>query len=242
MFRSQSATFKSALSAALVAGIFLLPVHAQIRSASGGIRAGGRLITNRLNSQGARRRYPERNGAGRGYSPLLWGEPYFYDDDDGGALAAATDNPVQVVMVAAPAGASTVAKEVPAEPLLIEWQGDHYARVGEPDGEKAKSTSAHGMTAKSGGSRQQPDLSRETSSAELLPVELVYRDGHREQVRQYTIANGVLYANGNYWTDGYWTKNIQLRTLDLPATALASQERGVRFRLPSSATEVITRP
>jgi hypothetical protein len=74
---------------------------------------------------------------------------------------------------------------------------------------------------------------------ELAPTVLVYRDGRREEVREYSIANGVLYARGDYYADGYWNKKIELAALDLPQTVKANQERGVKFVLPDSPNNVV---
>jgi hypothetical protein len=71
---------------------------------------------------------------------------------------------------------------------------------------------------------------------------LVYRDGHHEQVFDYVIANGNLYARGDYYRDGFWTKTVQLSALDIPATLRANSDAGVKFMLPSAPNEVVTRP
>jgi hypothetical protein len=81
-----------------------------------------------------------------------------------------------------------------------------------------------------------------TPVSELLPITLLFRDGHREEVRDYTIADGVIYARGDFYSDGYWNKKIELSALDLPETVKSNQESGVRFVLPSAPNEVITRP
>jgi len=52
----------------------------------------------------------------------------------------------------------------------------------------------------------------------------------------------VIYARGNYWQDGYWTKNIEISALNLPATIQVNQDNGVRFTLPAGPSEVVTRP
>jgi len=57
-----------------------------------------------------------------------------------------------------------------------------------------------------------------------------------------TASRRLIYARGDYWNDGYWTKKIQLAALDLPATAKASQELGSKFVLPTSPNEVILQP
>jgi hypothetical protein len=61
-------------------------------------------------------------------------------------------------------------------------------------------------------------------------------------VSDYAIVGVVMYARGDYWQNGYWTKNIQLSALNVPATLKANQDNGVKFTLPSSPNEVITRP
>ena len=75
----------------------------------------------------------------------------------------------------------------------------------------------------------------------LPPAVLIFRDGHSEEVRDYTIADGIIYARGDYYTDGYWNKKIDLATLDLAQTQQANSARNVNFTLPSSPNEVITR-
>jgi len=71
---------------------------------------------------------------------------------------------------------------------------------------------------------------------------LVFRDGHREEVSDYTIADGVLYARGDYYRDGAWNRKIELKSLNLPETIHSNDARGVHVQLPTSPNEVITRP
>jgi hypothetical protein len=52
----------------------------------------------------------------------------------------------------------------------------------------------------------------------------------------------VMYARGDYWRDGYWTKNIQLSALNISATLKTNQDHGVKFVLPAGPNEVVTRP
>ena len=68
---------------------------------------------------------------------------------------------------------------------------------------------------------------------------LVFRDGHSEEVHDYTIADGILYTRGDFYTDGYWNKKIELSALDIPQTLAANAARDVKFVLPSSPNEVI---
>ena len=77
---------------------------------------------------------------------------------------------------------------------------------------------------------------------ELPPTVLVYRDGHKEEVSDYTITSGTIYSKADYWSSGSWTKKIQIADLDVPATLKLNQERGLKFVLPASPNEVIMRP
>jgi hypothetical protein len=74
------------------------------------------------------------------------------------------------------------------------------------------------------------------------PAILVFRDGHREQVREYTLADGALYARGDYWIDGYWNRKILISSLDLAATMAANRQSGVDFVLPSGPNVVVIGP
>ena len=154
------------------------------------------------------------------------------------------------------------------QPLLIELRGDRYVQIssngtesdehsGQPDYFREMSGSAGAKSGRSQADvgktnvlRSRPRVSREqgnTKSAlaagvlphELAPTVLVYRDGRREEVREYSIADGVLYARGDYYAVGYWNKKIELGALDLPRTLQANQERGVRFVLPDSPNSVV---
>ncbi len=87
-----------------------------------------------------------------------------------------------------------------------------------------------------------PPLLAAASPKSLPPAVLIFRDGHSEEVRDYTIADGFLYARGDFYTDGYWNKKIDLSTLNLNQTLQANADRSVNFVLPSAPNEVITRP
>jgi hypothetical protein len=116
------------------------------------------------------------------------------------------------------------------QPLMIELQNGRYVRVNR---------------AAADGKAILLDLAPDRASApphELAPVLLVFRDGHSEEVRDYTIADGILYARGDYYTDGYWNKKIDLSTVNVARTLGANAVRNVKFVLPSSPNEVITRP
>ena len=151
-----------------------------------------------------------------------------------------------MIVVQMPSPAEAAPAEPKSEPVLIEWQGDRYVRLS-----GASANGARGQGAAVPLDYREPDAAKspagrarsaEPAPRELTPVVLVYRDGHREQIREYSIVNGLIYARGDYWNDGYWTKKIQLAALDLPATEKASRELGSKFVLPTSPNEVILQP
>jgi hypothetical protein len=154
-----------------------------------------------------------------------------------------------------------------SQPLLIELQGDRYVRVTSAaiDGEALPLNAAlnnihvnNAPPSKPAGNHlarplAQPSANRSGSgptiaaatapAARDLPAAiLVFRDGHSEEVHDYTIADGSLYARGDYYTDGYWNKKIDLAALNLTATIQTNSTRNVKFVIPSSPNEVITRP
>jgi hypothetical protein len=147
-------------------------------------------------------------------------------------------------------GASQQASKPDSKSLLIELQGDRYLAL---TNEQPPNNSLQDGVARTplpaapqltiiphSGKKESPQAA--SASHDLLPVTLLFRDGHREDVRDYTIANGVLYARGDLYTDGYWNKKIELSTLDVPESVKSNEARGVRFVLPNSPNEVITRP
>lgn len=158
------------------------------------------------------------HGSGRGIG--YFGDPFLYA---GYPTETFIETPPQFVAAPAPA-LSAVPIQTNAEPLTIELQGDQYVR-------RAK------------GSQNQIPPAYYAASAPARPDAprpvLIYADGYREEVPDYTIADGVIYVHGNYYQNGYWTKRIPLSTIDLPATVEANQQRGVRFLLPSAPNVVV---
>lgn len=134
------------------------------------------------------------------------------------------------------AEASTAQFPSPAQPLLIELQGDRYVRVSGEEG-SGNSDSGAAMSALRPGAV-------ETSRASVSPLAtiLVFRNGSREEITSYTIADGVLYAQAKYYIDGSWNKRIELSSLDVAETMSANRARGVQFQLPGSPNEVIVGP
>ncbi len=168
--------------------------------------------------------------------------PYFYPDYFSEADVIQAPPPQIVLVPTAPPGAE--APPAPPQALLIEWQGDHYARI-----TGAESDGIHGQPAA-------PDYAVESNSRsavtarstpvqkarDLPPAVLLFRDGRKEEVSNYTIVGTVMYSSADYWSSGSWNKKIELADLDVPGTLKLNQERGVKFVLPSAANEVITRP
>jgi len=181
-------------------------------------------------------------GSFRGDRGFFLGDPFWYSDYPSGSLAYAAPSPT-VIVVPSPSAAPEAKPEPKGEPLLIEWQGDHYARfggtarsasVGSPDYAELAAGPAPRVRA--------ADSTAPVKPAALPPAILVYRDGHREEVSDYAIVGGVMYARGDYYRDGYWTKTVQLSALDVPATMSANQQSSVKFVLPAGPNEVVTRP
>ena len=134
---------------------------------------------------------------------------------------------------------------------MIELQNGRYVRLnrtpsnGEalplapsPDRAQSEQTQPSKSTRSSS---TRPTIAAASPPHDLPPALLVFRDGHSEEVRDYTIADGILYARGDYYTDGYWNKKIALSTLNVSQTLQANAARHVKFELPSSPNEVIAR-
>lgn len=143
---------------------------------------------------------------------------------------------------------------------MIELRGSHYVRVSGEEtsgsvmiGPEAIARTATGRT-KTGpeaidhmstsirAGKSSDAATRPVAPQESAPAVLIFRDGHRQEVSDYTIAGGILYTRGNYYTDGSWTKKIELSSLNLPDTIAANQSRGITFQLPTAPNEVIVRP
>lgn len=141
-----------------------------------------------------------------------------------------------------------------SQPLMIELQNGRYVRVSKPavDGEALPLTQApdtqpakltrRNSTRLAASGSVPPAPATASPAPALPPAVLIFRDGHSEEVRDYTIADGILYARGDYYTDGYWNKKIDLAALNLSETLQANANGNVKFTLPASPNEVITRP
>jgi hypothetical protein len=207
----------------------------------------------------AQRGVPYGSGRGRGsfararragrFFPGFY--PYLFPDyDDYGPEPGLVEAPAPqtiIVQSAQPVATATVPTPAkPSEPLVIELDGDHWVRltnsgesqVGGPYGAVPQSEQGAGPRSTSNTRRA------ETAEAEneLPPAVLVFRDGHKEQVRKYMVMGTTIYTNSDYWTSGSWTRKIQIAELDVPATLKLNQEQGAKFSLPSGPNEIMVRP
>jgi hypothetical protein len=176
----------------------------------------------------------------------FWGSPFLYSDYDSSEPYVIDNSlestPPQVVFVQ-PALAGDAPRKTPSAPLLIEWQGNRYVRFGGANETEESGASEHPDYAEPNGTTSRMSATQKDRGAspggELPPVVLVYRDGHREEIPGYAIADGIIYVRGNDWQSGWWTKHIPLSALDPAATMQSNQERGVKFMLPSAPNVVI---
>ena len=211
--------------ASLATAILITPVQAQTRGAVSGTKGGG--TTSHLH---------QGHSPGRRSGPVSYPYSYPYLDNDYGYGYDSESGPPPQGVGAPPVSVpAAVPVAGPPEPLLIEWKGDHFERM-------TLSQDA------SSGQEKSPDYSERDAkgaaqaSSDLPPAVLVFRDGRKEEVGGYTIISGTIYSNTDYWSNGSWTKKIQIADLDIPATLKLNQERGVKFLLPGGPNEVVLRP
>jgi len=172
---------------------------------------------------------------------MFLGSPWPYSDYDPDETYVVEGAPPQFVIVQAASADDSPRRTRPA-PLLIEWQGDRYVRFGGTAETMERAASAHPDYAEPALTKlptKAPSKPTMSVTQKEPPALLVYRDGHREEIPDYAIADGVIYVRGNDWQNGNWTKRIPLSALDPPATIEANQQRGVKFLLPSAPNVVI---
>ncbi len=179
-----------------------------------------------------------RNYHRGGHSRAFLDPLAFYDYSDFVSTAAypAPAQPL-IVVQSAPLAAPVPERTSPsAEPLLIELQGDRYVRV------TGAETTQTEMIDRTPEALRKPSTFLAVAPAPQTAAILLFRDGHREEVSEYTIAGGALYASGSYYAGGPWNRKIDLSSLNLPETVASNQSRGVKFRLPASPNEVVIGP
>jgi len=181
------------------------------------------------------------------FDPLGFYDSFYSDDVSTTGYPVASQPPV-IILQAPPAAATEPERSSSTnEPLMIELRGDRYVQVsGEETSETEIGTDVKTIDPLSNTSRQREQSSgnaaHAVSTKEIPPAILVFRDGHREQVSDYTIADGILYAHSDYFTTGSWNRKIELSSLNLGETLKSNQSQGVRFQLPSAPNEVIVGP
>ena len=231
--------------ALLGVAVFTLPLSAQMRAvrvtaAAPPQAANPSPAHGSITASFGEPRSAHRFGRHNTFFPTPFFYPYYYPYYEDYDREPEAPTPQVVVMQSPPAAAPAPAVSAP-EPLLLEWQGDHWVRI-----------TNYGQSP----TRLQPDHAGESNlrsaapgrkspvqpPGELAPAVLVFRDGRKEEVSSYTIVSGTMYTKTDYWTSGSWTKKIQIADLDVPATLKLNQERGVKFALPAGPHEVVIRP
>lgn len=244
--------------AVLAAAISISPVTAQMRGTGSGTAGFAMRPGIGAGGIGGSARFHQGHPSERRSTFLSY--PYFYSDPD---YASGEVSQPQIVVVQALAPAVPPAPPAPRESLLIEWQGDHFVRTtmsaqvlagtqiapdyaeksASPVAVAARELSRRAVSGKSVPGKSGSEQGNAVQpSRDLPPAVLVFHDGRKEEVSEYTIMSGTIYSKADYWTTGSWTRKIQIADLDVPATLKLNQERGANFSLPASANEVVIRP
>jgi hypothetical protein len=180
------------------------------------------------------------------FYPLGFNDPFYPDYLSNTRFSAASQPPVITLQAPPPAAPLPNSFPSPAQPLMIELQGDRYVQVSGPATSEAKVITPEGLDHMPEAPRRLQQPSGNTIQAAAVPelpaAVLVFRDGHREEACEYTIADGVLYASSDPYVTGSWNRRIALAALNLPETVETNRSRGVRFQLPTAPNEVIVRP
>jgi hypothetical protein len=172
--------------------------------------------------------------------PLAYSDPFYADYLSSAGYPLASQPPLIIVQSPLAGAPEPERSAPPAQPLMIELQGDRYVRVSGPEISGAEMIDR--MPDRSPRPERPPSAPIHAVATPEPPAVLVFRDGHREEASEYTIADGVLYTRADYYTSGSWNRKIELSSLNLPETVKSNQSRGAKFPLPSSPNEVIVRP
>ena len=221
--------------------VFVFSADAQARGAFSSAPAGRTGVASPGHHGGrttpVRLHRSRRSSTGSGFLP------YFYSDYDSGPETSEAP-PQTVEPTAQPAPAVSVSKPG----LVLELQGDHWVRLTNY-GELQTGAQASEPALEPGSKLPSPvpaanphRTQAAEPSSELPPAVLVFRDGHNEEIRKYTIVGTTIYTTSDYWNSGSWTRKIQIADLDVPETLKLNQERGAKFTLPSGPNEVMMRP
>jgi len=159
-----------------------------------------------------------------------------------------------VIVVQTPAAAPAPVSSPPIQPLTIELRGNQYVQITGDGNSSAEMLDAPALNSKLDDASCHPERSGCAAKRSIHAVEgslrqpplhnfvLIFRDGHHEEVSNYTIAGGVLYASADYYTAGTWLRKVPVSELNVPETVAANQSQGAAFRLPSAANEVVVGP
>ena len=139
-----------------------------------------------------------------------YGYPFYYD-------TSFYDQPQQPVQQEAPPPQVIIVKE--------ERSSDDDPRYGEHEFEEGGSAA---RPARDQVARANADPAPPAPIEELPVTTLVYRDGHKSELRNYAIVGGNLID----LTKSSLLKKIPLASLDLEATRRENEENGVEFHLP----------
>ncbi len=179
-----------------------------------------------------------RGGFRPSFYPLGLYDPFYSDVLSDTGYPTEVQPPV-VVQSLPPAARPEPVAAPPAQPLLIELQGDRYVQI---SGEKETRAQMIDEGSAPAPIRRMSGMPLPSPPPPNRNALLVFRDGHREEVTDYTITNGVLYAGGDYYTAGSWNRKIELSSLNLPETVDSNKSRGLRFQLPNAPNQVIVGP
>jgi hypothetical protein len=174
------------------------------------------------------------------FYPLAYSDPFYSDYVSSTGYPAASQPPMIILQTPPSVPPEPERFAPPAQPLMIELQGDRYVRVSGPETSGAEMINQ--MPARAPLPEHFSTSIRSAAPAEPTPAVLIFRDGHREEASEYTIADGVLYAGSDYYATGSWTRKIALSSLDLSETAKVNESRSIKFQIPSSPNEIIVRP
>jgi hypothetical protein len=226
--------------AILGAMVFVPPAQAQRHVASAPTGRPGAAVARR----GRVKTRFVRQSHGRRFSSDSAFAPYFYpdyDSDSDSEPETVEAPPPQIIeQTAEPASAVPVPNRPGA--LVLELQDDHWVRItnsgqSQTGGQSSQPQSESSANPPTATPRR---IQAEAFPSELPPAVLLFRDGHREEIRKYIIEGTTIYIS-NPWSNGGWTRKIQVAELDVPATLELNEERGARFSLPSSPNEVMIR-
>lgn len=188
--------------------------------------------------------YPTVRGRGRGWGGRSgWGYlpyPDYYDYYDYSDYEPPM--PEEPPRVSAAHTTPATQPERPVPHLLLERRGDQWVQVTGYSQLAAPAQPVPSKTLEATDRRAViPARDESEPPRELPPAVLVFRDGHEEEVKNYTVIGTTLYTTANYWVNGSWSRKIEIRNLDVPATLKLNQERGSEFSLPSGPGEVVIR-